>query len=197
MSYTEAAAIRAWTTGVNDFLAFTKFMPPSLNYSSDIFLTLNASAALDMNMTAFSDGVVETTVWPTPTGSGGVLIRSAAGQYPSGYYVGYNASGVEMTIEVWASTGARTQLLAFDMSVLNCGLVTDGWNMLRVVSNGTSLCVYANPMFIDATDGGIRPRACVNDDTFSSGSVMGVNAGSADAGAVSIDYIGVLPLTVL
>lgn len=182
--------------------------------------------------------VVETTVWPSQNVGGGILIQTIAdGDVFVGYFAGFRDGGNsgELTIEEWkynsvegsksvsssnASSYAvsasvrnlniveRTVLSTFDMTTLDCGMVTNGWNMLRVeISPKWQLSVFANPMYTEAlTETGIAPRLVVDihaDRGVSGGaqlakSVLLVGSAtdtSSDAACTRFDYVGVLPKT--
>ncbi len=209
VSHTEAAAVRNWTRGVNEFLAFDSFLPDTHIFNEDQYLCLKAGERYTAQLKRGVDGsrvLVETTVWLSNSTGGGIVVRSdIAGAV--GYFAGWRSSHPTLSIERWESGGNITTVASFDMSSLDCGLAADGWNMLRVVAEGSMISVYANPMFEDAVAaGGIRPRLVYIDQSgfaFTSGGVQLVSVPSTsfqdsnDGDCTRFDYIGVLDPSVL
>lgn len=183
ISHTEAALIRNWTLARNDFLGYAGFLPQAWNYQGDSFVQLpsgtgwvlgsdsvvsrrTGQVAVDRAGSLFvpagsmTDFVAEATLWPSNNTGGGVLLR--AGVSPStgemtGYFVGFrNTGGAHplLVAETWGVDGSVTPLASpFDMSTLDCGLVINGWNILRasIATNATSgmtvIQAWANSMF--------------------------------------------------
>lgn len=211
VSHTEAAALRNWTTGRNDFLAYDAFLPDTWSFVGDSYACLapgqTYQAALNTSSGTITDVLAETTVWLNASTGGGMLLRSGtgAGGVATGYFVGFPGGGAttsNLTVELWAADGSHTQLASFNMSSLNCGLTWQGWNMLRATVVGDTVSVWANPMAPEAEAGplGIQPRLVVQDTagTFSSGGVALVGTGPQGTGQCTrFDYIGALPPSVL
>ena len=233
VSYTEAAVVRNWTKRVNDLLAFDKFLPNTHLFNGDSYLCLQAGDVYTANLVKGIDGsriLVETTVWPSATSGGGILIRASSSSssslstssvpsssslslslslssssHLSGYFAGWrNTSQLHpmLVLEEWRA-GVETILATFDMSTLDCGLASNGWNMLRVVAEGPMLSVYANPMFPEAAStAGIQPRISFNleqQDFFRTGGVKLISVGEQDSpgSCTRFDYVGVLDPEIL
>jgi hypothetical protein len=147
-----------------------------------------------------ADLLVETTVWLNKTSGGGVLVRYHQDDMLNynGYFVGWRNASI-LTIESWRGSDGNVTLGSFDMTTLDCGCTTAGWNMLRVLIAGPTIAVYANPMLPDArTAEGIVPRLTVHDEQWSTGGVALMATGAAASSQCTrFDYVGVLPASVL
>eukprot|EP00756_Hemistasia_phaeocysticola_P057107 Hpha_TRINITY_DN33739_c0_g1::TRINITY_DN33739_c0_g1_i1::g.25155::m.25155 len=202
VSHTEAAVMRNFSRGVDDFLGFDNFLPDTHALEGDSFLCLPAGSHHDVTIKSGVDPVgsrvlVESTIWLSNSTGGGVLVRSGDNA-SSGYFAGWRSlSPPTLTLEVWERGEART-VGSYDMTEAACGLTGAGWNMLRVVAEWGRLSVYANPTHADAIAGGISPRISWSDPnaTFENGGVSLVGVGSG-SGCTRFDYVGVLPPTVL
>lgn len=80
VSYTEAAALRRYATGVSDFIAFEKFLPgapiPAL-LDGDFFLALPAGTAHAVVADEpIGDALVEASVWVEEGGAVSLLVRA-------------------------------------------------------------------------------------------------------------------------
>ena len=76
VSYTEAASLRRYTTGVDDFLAFEKFLtvPPTVE-DGDAYLSVPPGASHTVESPVLGDGVVyETTLWLLPDGIAALVL---------------------------------------------------------------------------------------------------------------------------
>ena len=209
VSYTEAAALRNSTTGKNDFLAFDKFLP-SNNYqlTEDNYLCLYQNQSYTITLLPNSPPgdltniLIETTIWLNTTIGGGILFRANTNNNQlTGYFAGFRSFYSSLlTLELWTENQSPQILASFNMSTLNCGLSSNGWNMLRVVVQGNMFAIYANPMYLDAIQPeGILPRLTYIDNTFTDGTVMLVaaNDNTVTNECTRFDYIGVLPASVL
>jgi hypothetical protein len=236
VSYVEAAVIRNWTLGSDDLVVYENFLPDTHAFTDDRYLCLGAHQGYAptqkvVSVNASDIVIVETAVWPSESLGGGVLIqlREADSDFYTGLFVGFpnGGSSKSLTIESWKFTNIasttkaaasvssisvheKTVLNTFDMMSLDCGLVMDGWNLLRLEFSlaEQNLNVFANPMYPEAAStSGIQPRLS---HSFSvsglesvkdiAGSVLLV--GSSDDATVTasetctrFDYIGVLPKT--
>jgi len=205
VSYTEAAVMRNWTLGVNDLLHYSKWLPRTYNFSGDSYLSLTDATPQYATgpLAEPSNYVAETAIWPNATTGfgGGLLVRASTNDQGQlfGYYAGVDPNTLLLTLELWYPAG-RTQIGdGFNMSSLDCGLVSDGWNMLRVVANGSQIDVYANPMAPEAfSPSGIQPRISWVDPNnfYPEGEVMLAVRGEGE-GSTRFDYLGVMPLSVL
>jgi hypothetical protein len=239
VSYVEAAAIRNWTRGVNEFVAFDNFLPDTHAFTEDTYLCLNGVQGY--NPTLYKDSfygsdktaVIETAVWPTDSVGGGILMVTGMIHYGifTAYYFGFpDGASKQLNIEYWEyqSVGANGKnstssysaaprilditrkevLKTFDMSTLDCGLVTNGWNLLRAEVTDSVVNVYANPMYPEAASTeGIQPRLSLGgsfsikdlpQNVMLVGSTSSTSASKATVSADScarFDYVGVLSKT--
>eukprot|EP00759_Apiculatamorpha_spiralis_P056529 PhF_6_TR817/c0_g1_i1/m.1243 len=88
------------------------------------------------------------------------------------------------------------EIFHYDMTALDCGLITNGWNMLRVVKQETCLQVFVNPMAPEAYLGVIpaRLKICKQELQKSVPTSAGVRTLKGNA---KFDYLGIMPITVL
>lgn len=203
VSYTEAAAVRNWTRGVDEFLAFDDFLPQSYLTVGDQYLCLKPGEAHSASLKEHAQKdqlVIETTVWLSNTTGGGLLLR---GSKPSSqFFIGWRHTGEAtpvLTLEHWEDK-EETVLASYDMKKLDCGLAKNGWNMLRVVIDGHRLEVFANPMFTDAISEGIQPRFswAGSADLFTGGGIALTAVGSGSGtDCTRFDFLGILDSSVL
>ncbi len=101
VSYTEAAAVRNWTLGRDDFLAFDDFLPASADFVEDSFLCLQPGSSYAPSLKQGVDGsmvLAETTVWLNASTGGGLVVRSqpaASSKAIPGYFAGWHAGGTD------------------------------------------------------------------------------------------------------
>ncbi len=83
VSHTEAAALRRYVTGVDEFLSFSKFLPspPSVT-NGDSYLTISPGTAwtapLANGVASVTDALVEASVWLEAAGEVHLVVRAAA-----------------------------------------------------------------------------------------------------------------------
>jgi hypothetical protein len=182
VSYTEAAAIRRYITGVDDFLFYEDFLNVESNEGSDErYLSLPPLGSyrvpqMQMQATAQTESFLfETTFWipedrqdenGVKNGASMSVLLSTPGR--PHYLVRVDAYNLQL--QLYSVTTAEadslllvdldrvveselpTQLLAsFDIASLDCGMHSQGWNMLRVLSTPDTgeVQVFFNLMFVD------------------------------------------------
>jgi len=201
VSYTEAAVMRNWTRGQDDFLHYNKFIPESAGplFVEDMFLELSPGQTYTSGVLRQYDYVAETTVWGP---GGGVLVRAL--DPTKGYWTGVSAAedGMSMTLrlEVWEGEYAKSVVAQFNVSSLDCGWISDGWNIIRVIVEGRispQISIFLNPMAPEAYAGGVRPRIVWTDPKNSFTMPGSVILFPYPSGTTRFDYLGVLPTTVL
>lgn len=174
VSFTEAAAIRRYTTGRDDFVAVETFLADGPEVG-EAFLTLRPAEAFTLGeaaalgaATAAADGALyETTFWPEqPAGALTLSIgaHDGAGTPPL----------CEIVLDVdkatlalyWVAPPAGAPAATHDIAasaVPEGGIVPASWNLLRVLvtpstdaaTAGVRVRVWFNPQFPDVTGGSV------------------------------------------
>ena len=190
VSYTEAALIQQYTKGTAPFYCVNTYMEQSYMFTADNYTVIGAQqpntplCPLDSDET-IGDAIYELSFWPTQTSLIRFITHSTdSGQSRSGYHVHVNMMAQLLTIGK-LSNGNWSTHAQYNFSSLECGVATNGWNILRVIVSKGSLDVYLNPMASEAMAGGIVPRLSWYDsDALPAGEVeLTVNGGD-----VRVDY---------
>jgi hypothetical protein len=164
ISYTEAGLIQAYTKGTSPFYAVSTFMPDSYTNPRDFFLSVAPSKPTKLSSDPTSDGIYEVSFWPNATVTFSLYILASDNQLPS-YIINVSLPTHTLTVSR-AAVNNNSLLASWDYSKMECGVITNGWNLLRVVVVGGEMDVYLNPMYTDAAGpDGIQPRVSVVDPT--------------------------------
>merc|ERR1712080_767297 len=115
VSYTEAAAIRRYITGKNDFLFFEDFLSNDNPQSNEVFHHVQGGVDWRVNC-ILTDGLVEMAVWPAPDATVTLNLRSSAF---GSYGVLLDASNQQLVL-----TRSGSILQAFNTSVLESGVLS-------------------------------------------------------------------------
>jgi hypothetical protein len=208
VSYTEAAAIRRYVTGKDDFYFFEDFLNTEPNpLSNEITYTIKANnkyiaVSKESKMLDF---LFEATLWFQDTSESYAevaLRRSDDGCY----LVRVDASALTVSLmKLDVKTNNTLVLSVFDASLLDCSILRNAWNLVRVLVSGSDFKIFVNPMFSDVypdTDpipGGppVRIQAMpprihfvdLHNPILKAGEVS-ISAGNSD---VKVDYISILP----
>ena len=162
ISYTEAGLIQRYTKGTQPFLSLSTFMPDSYTFTRDYSLYVLPSRPTLLSSAMTADGIYEVSVWPNATATFSLLLLATANRDIA---VTLNLPTHTLTISR-TNNGTTTQLAAYDwvQQGMECGVVTNGWNLLRVVVRGGEIDVYLNVMYSDAAGpDGVQPRLSVVD----------------------------------
>ena len=166
VSYTEAAAIREYTTGQRDFLALDTFLAPSPD-APEAYLTLSAAEephALHASMPG--GAMLELTFWPQlpgepasveaqwPAAEGALRVRALPSTRAQ---AGWEASALEVVVNATAelvtiSTVGGAPLASHDIRATGKpegGIVANSWNLLRLLLEPGRARVWLNPQFPD------------------------------------------------
>ena len=169
VSYTEVAAIRRYTTGVDEFVALRTFLADSLD-APESWLELRPgepSYTLTLPAPAPPAALYELTVWPGGEPSllpatGALLVRVRGGGGGGGG--GGSGRWCEVLLNATAGTIALSAdgvaLGAHDMRATGLpegGIVGTSWNMLRLLVQPERVRVWFNPQFPDVTGGSVPP----------------------------------------
>jgi len=180
VSFTEAAALRNYTTGVNDFLAFAAFLSPSLD-APEAWLQLNGdqrhTIGADVPFGASSGALYELAFWPCLSNA---TLRLTIGSAP-GFTFSIDADPLTQTLVTGVSeNGTAGTSHTYDIAKHGKpegGMLVGAWNMLRVLiepatrpaegtlrtTDGTRaigggrIRVWFNPQFPDVTGGSVAP----------------------------------------
>ena len=207
VSFTEAAAVRRYLGGDDDFLAFDDFLPPISDDEADQYLTLT----------------------PGPDGTG-PYSPPISGQappqrdrrpvglaYEMAFWLSNTSSTVRFdvlqTLRVEANAsmlhaarlgpkGLVTAEKTVPATAIDSGIILGGWNLLRVTltaattgdSNRTVSAVYLNPTAHPTmpTLGSVTPRLTLT--TAGTPQPDARVAVSAVAGTIRLDYFSILPV---
>jgi hypothetical protein len=153
VSFTEAAIIRRYATGIDDFLAVDTFnsLPQASRGASKPYLVLDAQRPQYSLKTVapYACALYELSVWPGSDGDGDLEVE--LGQ---GVRVILDVDGAELSVQ---EKDGRL-LASHDMRATGKpegGVVLDSWNLLRVlvVGNVTArrIQVWFNPQLLDVT----------------------------------------------
>ena len=197
MSYTEAGLIQQYTKGTAPFLCLSTYMPDSYNFTADNYTTIGAKQPRTplcelADDEAIGDAIYELSFWPHEK----YLVRllthaSGSGNSSSGYYVELVSLASNTLLLSRLYNGYPTIVSRFNYSTLESGVVTDGWNLLRVVVSNGSVEVYLNPTASEAMAGGILPRLSWTDsDPLPPGKVLL----SDNGGELRVDYFSATKL---
>lgn len=224
VSHSEAAALRAYAGGHDEFLAFNKWLSPVVRDGA-AFLTLApgamfSSTAVGGGPLAFADAVVEAALWLEKGGVASVTVRSHPAApnssrlttpSPDGYAVRVDADAKELWVERVSGGSAAPLGERFDLSTRENGVGVDCFNLLRVVihgdngGHGTTVHVWFNVLFSDAGFVGdasdaervpLPPAALisVSDPVSLPPGGLSVTASGAE---LRVDYLTALPTSVL
>ncbi|CAJ1357605.1 unnamed protein product [Effrenium voratum] len=146
VSYTEAAAIRRYITGKDEFLYFNDFLNHVPNPgSAERFLRLDAPFRPELTL---KDGLVEMALWPDTAATVRLKLRHSA---EDSYEIALDADKKTLSL----SRGGKVRA-SFNVSSLDCGLLSGGmkelkgaWNLLRALVDGNRVQVWLNPMYPD------------------------------------------------
>ena len=207
VSYTEAAAVRNYTTGRNDFLALATFLDPTSLDAPEAYRTLAAgdTAEVAADGPAANGALYELTVW-FETADARVNVTLGSGRDPP------SVTADPTTHKLYVTLG--TQSAVYDIHQTGKpegGIVIGAWNLLRIVHDDASLRVWFNPQFPDVTGASVAPvgttpkpmpprvivKALEAADGESSAQHAPKLTASAAGGTVRIDYMSILPATVL
>ena len=163
VSYTEAALIQQYTKGTSPFYCVSTYMPQSYNFTADNFTVIGEQQMRTPLCTlgddeVIGDAIYELSFWPGQASTMHLITHaSGSGTSMSSYSFSVFTKNKVLSIGKM-SNGQYSGKAHFDYSTLDCGVPSNGWNILRViVANGTA-DVYLNPMASEAMAGGIRPR---------------------------------------
>jgi hypothetical protein len=198
ISYTEAKLIKRYITGQNEFIHVETFMNEHHDTIGDQYLTVNDSTSWNVPLkTNVSDGIYEFSYWPVEGGLTGFMLRvslDSAGHVAASYFFAIDVTNQSIMIQKRLIGVAPKLLGTFDTSTLDCKMISDGWNIIRIVLTGGKIDLYFNPMHIDAVNGGIQPRLTVIDDQpLAAGGVQILAMGAP----VLVDYMSILPVNLL
>merc|ERR1712137_950419 len=202
VSYTEAAAIRRYVTGKDDFLYFEDFLNGQSNPdSNELFLTVQPNEEWSANF-QLSDGLIELAVWPSNGSSVSLALRQGDLE---GYAVVIDSAEQSLMLKRGGAV-----LRSFDASQLDNGILSSpldagaSWNMLRVLLNGHEISIWLNPMYPEVFKDGRFPmpgeesvpiqampaRIIYKDESLVPPGTVGI---SATQGGARVDYLSVLP----
>ncbi|CAE7475970.1 unnamed protein product [Symbiodinium natans] len=193
VSYTEAAAIRRYITGKDDFIYFDDFLKDSNPNSDERFYVLSENAFRVPLPGTLHEALVEMAVWPTPLST--VVAKLGT---------------LEVRLDVPRAQLSLVGHRNFSTAALECGVLSSSitatpkraaWNMLRVLVKAGRVAVWLNPMYPEAfpdrapmpsepsrTIRALPPRF----DVAVGQPLLGEIQVTADQGAL-LDYISVLP----
>lgn len=203
-----------------EFLVWDSFLPaisPTGFISGDTFLSLDAGEAhaVQANASTWSgqtddaptigDAIVEASLWPGANGVAEVWVRAEAdrsGKPTAGVVVSLSS---DATLKARACRSANTcdSLFTFNMSTVDCGVTTVGWNIVRVVIQGSSISVWANTMLLDVYGSedptkqvlsvpGPRASGSLPPYIPATGALI-LASGASSSNSVRVDYVSALP----
>jgi hypothetical protein len=93
-------------------------------------------------------------------------------------------------------------LASYDLSALECGVITNGWNIVRLaVAKDGRLRIWLNNMWVDAVNPITAARRIIPPrlDAMDSQGLLppGTALVYCESGGLDIDYVSVLPASVL
>ncbi len=190
ISYTEAGLIQSYTRGTEPFYTVNTYMPNSYNNTRDFYLTIPTDRPAQVGPTPTTNGIYELSFWPNKTSSFS-LYTHAVSTLATGYE--FKVDLATLTLSVFRhSAGQSTELAMWSYSQMECGVVSNGWNILRVIVVGGELDVYLNPMATDAASAdGIQPRVSAVDPTPLQ---AGLSIVSSTGGGARVDYFSISKL---
>ena len=189
ISYTEAGLIQAYTKGTQPFYTVNTYMPAAYNNTQDYYLTVNTGPWTQVSPQKTSDGIYELAFWPAKGSAFSLFTHSTNSPTPSLAYE-FRVNLTSHTLNVVRHTPATTALLAsWSYTGMECGVVSNGWNILRIVAVGGEYDVYLNPMYTDAAGpDGVQPRVSVVDpNALTEGMAFVQTVG----GAARVDYFSI------
>ena len=135
---------------------------------------------------------------PAIGGQGVVSPRVGAG-FDSGLVTTLSSATQLLEVVLASPGGGRKVLASFDMgNNTSSGVISDGWNLIRVEMEGERVQIWANPQFPDAVPGygtkiqPMAPRIAVTVAGIQSEGAFGVASGNT--GGISLDYVSAVPL---
>ena len=218
VSYTEAAAIRNYTSGGADdaFLAVDTFLDATDAASLESFLTLqpgDAPHVTGATVRSAKGALYELTFWPQTAGAGSVEDHedSAGGSVGAlQLSVGPPDQQLSVVVNVSAATFSLLQggttLATHDVAATGKpegGIVADSWNLVRLLLEPQRARAWLNPQFSDATGASVPPadeaappvamRPCLDVTLHPGTAAAGGAAVCALGGTFRVDYVAVLP----
>lgn len=212
VSYTEAAAIRNYTSGGAEdaFLALETFLNATDTAAAETFLTLqpgDAPHVTGADVQSATGALYELTFWPqTPDASlveesAGGSLRLSAGPPDQRLSVLVNVSAATFSLLQGGTTLATHDVAATGKP--EGGIVADSWNLVRLLLEPHRARAWLNPQFSDATGASVPPAdeaappvampprldVALQPGTAHAGSA----AVSAVGGTFRVDYVAVLP----
>jgi len=205
VSFTEAAAIRRYSIGRDDFLAVETFLPDG-EASTESFLTLEAAESFTLgDAVAVGSAMYEATVWPAAACG---TLTFAMGSFE----VRLNVSASTLELSAGGSHVATHDIEATGLP--EGGIVLASWNMLRVLVTPPTVTadvaqsrirVWFNPQFSDVTGGSVPaeekgtlvampPRLDAVVAAPVGSGLGGLRIGARD-GTFRVDYASILPPT--
>jgi len=189
ISWTEAALIRNYTTGVNLFNYVETFMPQVMTNNQDYYLNISSGGTWVASDSALPDSLFEWTFWPQFASSHTVSIHATVNNtnVTSGYQVTVDTTAQVVNVDRILD-GERLSIGGVSYKELDCGVPHDGWSIIRVLVDQGTIAVWLNPMHPEAiSDNGIQPRLLVKDPM--SGTPQGGLLFQSNNGWTAIDYI--------
>jgi len=197
VSYTEAAAIRRYVTGEDDFLCFEDFLRANNPLSEELYRTINDGDRWIFSGCTITSGLIEMSVWPFT----GTTVNIAIGNY------GIHINSLSQLLEL---TYIGEKIGSFSASSLENGILSSdnlgAFNILRVLVEQDRIAIWLNPMYPEAFIDGQFPLPGEKSDwskfqplparidVSNPGKLRPSNiAVSASNGNARLDYISVLP----
>ena len=203
VSYTEAAAVRNYTTGRDDFLALATYLDPTSLDAPEVYRTLATGETADIATAAAAPPagtMYELAVWPESADATLVVSIGGGTDPPS-----VTLSPSSQTLVVQLGTQTATYDIASHKKPEG-GLVIGAWNLLRVALDDEGLRVWFNPQFPDVTGASVAPagttpklmppRLALRTKSAAPRVPPKLSAKAA-GGTVRIDYMSILPASVL
>ena len=207
VSFTEAAAMRAYVGASSSFLFFNSFLAESSELASDTMLSLNASSKswnTEFDVAAAGSaggGMVELAFWLQTDDAAARLHIALHSDQEAEEVWELVMSATNITLfRLKAGCGPAVELGTINASALECGIAIKAWNLLRtrLVTCGTTerIEVYLNPTAHPTAHdlGSVTPRMNFTAPSAGEqpGSMRKVSLQSVQ-GTVKIDYVSALP----
>ena len=192
ISYTEAGLIQQYTKNTRPFYTVSTFMPDSFLNTQDYFLIVPRNATRPVSDVNTADGIYELTFWPNAT-SVFSLWMHATPTLSTGYRVTVDLPMAKVSLtKVTDGTEKTLSEWSYNKTTLECGVITNGWNLLRVIAQMGEIDVYLNPMYTDAASpDGIQPRfSTVDSSALAAGRAVVASMG----GVTLVDYFSISKL---
>jgi len=197
VSYTEAAAIRRYVTGVDDFLCFEDFLKANNPLSYEVYHAIHDGDRWIFSGCSITSGLIEMSVWPFV----GTKVDIVIGDF---------GISINATSQLLKLTYIGKTIGSFSASSLENGILSSNnggaFNILRVLVKQDRIAVWLNPMYPEAFIDGQFPvpgeksdwskfqplpaRIDVSNPAKLRPSSISV---SASNGVARLDYISVLP----